>query len=63
VVPHWTPWFQAGLLLVGQGAGLRAGWLENRELYGGRRRALLGFAPTAVLLAATALLLLALYTG
>lgn len=63
VVPHWTPWLQAGLLLVGQGTGLRAGWLESRELDGDRRRALAFFAPTAVLLTGTTLLLLALHTG
>lgn len=63
VVPHWTPWLQAGLLLVGQGAGLRAGWIESRALYGDERSALRGFAPTALLLTFTALVLLRLYAG
>lgn len=63
VVPHWTPWLQAGLLLLGQGLGLRTGWLENRHLYSDERGALAGFAPTAALLTATAFVLLRLYTG
>lgn len=63
LVPHWTPWLQAGLLLTGQAAGLRTAWREGVDLYGDRRRTLLGLAPTALLLTATTLLLLRLYTG
>jgi polyferredoxin len=63
LVPHWTPGLQAGLLIVGQGAGLRAGWLEHRELFGDSRRGQVAFVPTAAVLTLTTLLLLRLYTG
>jgi hypothetical protein len=63
VLPHWTPWLQAGLVLAGQATGLRSGWLETCAVYGRERRALLAFTPTAVLVAVAALILLRLYTG
>ncbi|MCB1057257.1 MAG: 4Fe-4S binding protein [Acidobacteria bacterium] len=63
VVPHWTPWIQAVLVLAGQAAGLRAGWLETLATVADRRRAIAAFAPTAGALGATALLFLALFVG
>jgi polyferredoxin len=61
--PHWTPWLQAGLVLVGQGAGFRSGWLAHRDLVGDRRVAAIAFAPSALLLTAIAHVLLVLYAG
>jgi polyferredoxin len=63
VLPHWTPWLQAGLVLAGQATGLRSGWLETSAVYGRERRALLAFTPTAVLVTIAALILLRLYAG
>ncbi len=60
---RWTPGLQAGLVLIGQAAGLWSGWRETRALGGGDRIALAVFAPTAILLTAAALVLLRLYTG
>jgi hypothetical protein len=61
--PHWTPWLQSGLVLVGQGAGLRTGWLAHLDLSSDRRVAAIAFAPSALLLTAIALVLLVLYAG
>jgi hypothetical protein len=63
VVPHWAPWLQAVLVLIGQAAGLKAGWLETRVLYQTDRQAVAGYAPTAALVTITTLVLLALYAG
>ena len=63
VVPHWGSWIQAGLVLVGQTAGLKAGWLETRAVYGTDRQAVVGYAPTALLVTIFTLVLLALYAG
>lgn len=61
--PHWTPWLQAGFVLVGQGAGLRSGWLAHRDLVGDRREAAIAFVPSALLVTVIAHLLLLLYAG
>ena len=63
LVPHWAPWLQAVLVLIGQAAGLKAGWLETRVLYQTDRQAVAGYAPTAALVTITTLVLLALYAG
>lgn len=63
VASEWTPWLQAGLVLAGQAAGLRSGWLETRALAVTDRRAVLAFAPTSVLVTGVALTLLWVYTG
>lgn len=63
VLPHWTPWLQAVLVLGGQAAGLRSGWLESLDVFAGRRQALAGFVPTALLLTLTTVLFLRLYAG
>jgi len=63
VASRWTPWLQAGLVLIGQAAGLWSGWRENRALGGGDRGALATFAPTGILLTFGAFVLLRLYAG
>lgn len=63
LVPHWGQWLQAGLILFGQAAGLNVGWNETRGLYGTDRQAVFGYAPTAVLVTVTTVVLLALYAG
>ncbi len=63
LLPHWTPWIQASLVLAGQATGLSSGWLEMCALFGGERRALAAFAPTATLVTLAALVLLRLYAG
>lgn len=63
IVPHWGSWIQAGLVLIGQAAGLKAGWLETRAVYGTDRQAIAGYAPTALLVTMFTLVLLALHAG
>jgi polyferredoxin len=63
VASQWSPWLQVGLVLAGQATGLHAGWLETRALARSDRRAVLAFAPTAVLVTAVALTLVWVYAG
>ncbi len=63
VLPHWTPYLQAPILLLGQFYALKAGYDHARRLFRGRRRALWAFAPVAGLQAVVVAGLLVLYLG
>jgi hypothetical protein len=63
VLPQWIPWLQAALVLAGQAAAFWTGWMESRSLLGATRCAVIGFAPTAMLITGATWTLLWLYTG
>jgi hypothetical protein len=63
LAPHWTPYFQVPLLLVGLAYALTTGWSQARRVFGKRRTALRAFSPVAVLLTILVLSFLRLYTG
>jgi hypothetical protein len=63
VVPHWVPYLQVPLLLVGLAFALKTGWDQAGRLFAGTRQALRAFSPVAVLLTITVLFFLELYIG
>lgn len=63
LVPHWGPYLQVPLLLIGLYFALRAGKRHALRLFIDSRRAVKAFAPTATLLTGFVLFFLWLYVG
>jgi len=63
VIPHWTPYFQVPLLLIGLYYALKTGYEHSHRLYGATRQAVRAFAPVAVLLTTFTIVFFALYLG
>jgi hypothetical protein len=63
VVPHWTPFTQIPLLLIGLFYALRTGYAHARRLFPRPRQAVRAFAPVALLLTSIVVLFLSLYVG
>lgn len=61
VVPHWTPYIQVLLLLVGLYYALTKGYAHAERLFEGRSQAVRAFAPVALLLTACVVFFLGLY--
>ena len=62
-VPHWVPYLQVPLLLVGLAYALKTGWDQAGLLFAGTKQALRAFSPVAALLTVTVLFFLKLYVG
>ncbi|MHB8420053.1 MAG: 4Fe-4S binding protein [Myxococcales bacterium] len=63
VVPHWTPYIQVSLLLLGLFFALRSGATHAMRLFEDRGRAARAFAPVSALLGGIVLGFFALYVG
>jgi hypothetical protein len=63
VLPHWAPYLQVPLMLVGLGYALATGYPHARRLATSRRQAVTAFGPAALLLTATAVGFLVLHVG
>ncbi|MEW6457343.1 MAG: 4Fe-4S binding protein [Acidobacteriota bacterium] len=63
VIPHWTPYIQVSLLLIGLYYSLKKGYIHALQLYSSRSEAIRGFAPVAILLTGIVLFFLRLYAG
>ena len=63
LVPHWSPYLQVPLLLVGLFYALKTGRAQAQRLFPRRSSALRAFAPVATLLTACVVFFLWLYVG
>jgi hypothetical protein len=63
LVPHWGPYLQVPLLLVGLSFALKSGRAHSERLFGDGSRALKAFAPVATVLTACVVFFLWLYVG
>ncbi|MFQ5738178.1 MAG: 4Fe-4S binding protein [Acidobacteriota bacterium] len=63
VVPHWTPYIQVLLLLVGLHYALKVGYRHAERLFGHRLRAMKAFAPVGLLLTGCVIFFFSLYVG
>jgi hypothetical protein len=63
VVPHWTPYIQIPLLLVGLYYALKTGYTHALRLFKGRSQAVKAFAPVAILLTGCVLSFIWFYGG
>ncbi len=63
MAPHWAPYLQVPLLLIGLGFALKTGFGNSRSRFSGKRQALLAFSPVAALLAGFVSVFLYLYVG
>jgi ferredoxin len=63
VIPHWTPYIQVPILLIGLWFALRTGFRHSVRLFRTRRRATVALAPNAMLMTGAVILLLILYVG
>ena len=63
VVPHWTPYIQIPLLLVGLYYALKTGYAHALRLFKGRSQAIQAFAPVAILLTGCVLAFIRFYGG
>jgi ferredoxin len=63
VVPHWGPYFQVPLLLIGLFYALKTGRSQAQRLFPERSSALRAFSPVATLLTACVVFFLWLYVG
>jgi hypothetical protein len=63
VVPHWTPYIQVPLLLLGLTYALKTGYQHSLRLFRQAGQARRAFAPVALLLTALVLGFLRLYAG
>ncbi len=63
MAPHWTPYLQVPLLLIGFFYALKSGYAHSLVRFSSGRRAALAFAPVSVLLAAFVSVFLYLYVG
>jgi hypothetical protein len=63
MIPHWVPYLQVPLLLLGLAYALKTGWEQATRLFQQDGQALRAFAPIAVVLTATVLCFFKLYAG
>ena len=63
VVPHWTPYFQVPLLLIGLYYALKTGYEQAERLYGATKQAVRAFAPVGLLLTTFSIVFFKLYLG
>jgi hypothetical protein len=63
LVPHWGPYLQVPLLLIGLSYALKTGRGHARRLFGAGTASLKAFAPVAAVLTACVLFFLWLYVG
>lgn len=63
LIPHWVPYLQVLLLLLGLGYALKSGWEQATTLFQRHGQALRAFAPVAVMLTATVFCFFKLYAG
>lgn len=63
VLPHWTPFIQVFLLLIGLYYALKTGYGSATKLFGSGTSAVKAFAPVALLLSGFVACFLWLYVG
>lgn len=63
VVPHWAPYIQVVLMLIGLHWALKTGYAHALRLFDTRGKALRAFAPVALLLTALVVGFVRLYVG
>jgi hypothetical protein len=63
ILPQWVPYLQVALLLLGLAFALKTGWEQATGLFHQHGKALIAFAPVAVVLTMTVLCFFKLYAG